>query len=86
MCVWLNVLFITQINNSDRLHSDTGRIEDTPTLKAALTRKKPRKKPLSQRGGTCCRLGRKESMEIGVCIKLPLLSHVGRAQEREEAK
>lgn len=40
----------------------------------------------SRWGGTCCRLGRKESMEILVCFKLPLVSHVGRIQESEEAK
>lgn len=43
-------------------------------------------KPMNQWGGTCYRLGRKESVGIGVRIKLPLLSQVGRAQEREGAK
>lgn len=36
--------------------------------------------------GTCCGLGRKEGVGNGVCTKLPLLSPMGRAQERKGAK
>ena len=95
--LYLLSVFVTLMNNQH----DTFNLKNSQTLVEVIWVSKLQRgattltaavfcnqnmKHIGQWGGTCCRLVRKESVGIGVCIKLPLLSQVGRAQEREGAK